>query len=117
MKAWERVAATALGVACVGLLVYGYDFGLRQRFEKIETLRAGVPYTEYRARGYVPYVEGEAVYLGRKVRFARFRSSGTFGARSLDFGLLINEAGIVEVVYPLSTDEGREGWRALTGDR
>lgn len=103
-----------LGLAvAAGLLLHK----LEVRIEVLETIRSGVPYDSIAARGFRPYTEGEFDYLGRKARWFRFRSSsGWGGVRAYDFGVVVNEAGIVEAAFPLSNDDDRQAWRALTGE-
>lgn len=117
-----RTAVTVsavLGISLVAVLWWNYTQRLNNRFDTLETIRTGMPVKSLLARGFKPFVEGQLAYQGRQAKFFRFRSSSGLGTgpKSMDFGVIANQSGIIDVAFPLSTDEQRELWTSLTGDR
>ena len=89
------------------------------RIENLETIKAGIPIESLLGRGLTPFAKGQVSYNGRSAKYFRFRSSSGLGSgpTSLDFGVIANQAGIIEVAFPLSSNEERQLWETLTGDR
>lgn len=106
-------------IALIILLAYVMrNRDIENRLATIEVLRSGTPIHQLLNSGYRPYSEGEITYKARKARFYRFRSSAGFGGpKSLDFGVVVNEHGIIEAVVYLSDDIERKFWQSLTGER
>ena len=118
----KEFAAFFFGSAVVLLIAaWWHVLVTGDRFEALETVRSGVPYVSLLRKGFRPISEGSITYQGSSARFARFTSNSEEaafgGVRSLDFGVIINDHGIIEAAFALSSEEDRDVWRLITGER
>lgn len=118
MRRKEFAIFALVFVAILVVAAWVYDAGTKARFDTLETIRSGVPYASLLSRGFSPKGEGHISYQGRPATYAYFGSSSGWGElagpRGIDFGVIVNEEGIVEVAFRISNDEESEAWELLT---
>jgi hypothetical protein len=101
-------------VLCAGFVIWAQFQKVYEKLEVLEIVRSGSSIQSVLDRGYKPYIETPIDYEGKSAKAYLFRSSEGVGARTIDFGLIVNESGIVVVALRLSSDSERETWDRLT---
>lgn len=80
-------------VSCLHIVNVCNDLG--RRLDMLETIRAGIPFGELKARGFSPYKKSVATFGGKPATMYTYRSSGSYGAKTADFVVIVGNEGIV----------------------